>query len=214
MPRRSSSLDPDADWTRAERRVLDRLTRPDKVQAWLDATTYNDEETCRSPRRVLRDRKAHCMEGALFACAALARMGYPPLLVDLEAVRDDDHVLAVFRGPGGWGALGKSNFSGLRYRAPVYRSLRELAMSYFNDYYNTRGERTLRTYSQTYRIRESTWPGWRTAEHDLDAIGERLCGLRHYPIVSEKTARSLPPADARLVAAGLLGSNPKGLYKV
>src|SRR6185312_3712718 len=120
-------------FTAAERRVLQQLRTPERIQRFLDAeVAYNHEpggETLRSPRRVLRDRTAHCMEGALLAAAALRCHGHPPLLLDLEAVRDDDHVLALFRSHGHWGAIGKSNFSGLRFREPVYRTLRELVMS-------------------------------------------------------------------------------------
>ncbi|MGH7249108.1 MAG: hypothetical protein ACREH9_13485, partial [Pseudomonadota bacterium] len=123
----------------AELRVFGRLNTPEKIQRVLDDRIhYNKEEggpSCRSPRRVLHDRLGHCMEGALFGAAALRLLGFPPLLVDLEAVRDDDHVLAVFRRRGRWGAVAKSNYSGLRYREPVYKTLRELAMSYFEHYY-------------------------------------------------------------------------------
>src|SRR5579872_2585385 len=120
-------------FTPAERSVFRRLNTPERIQRFLDDLAYNKETggaTCRSPRRVLRDRTGHCMEGALFGAAALRLLGFPPLLIDLEAVRDDDHVLAVFRQQGRWGAVAKSNYSGLRYREPVYKDLRELAMSY------------------------------------------------------------------------------------
>ena len=140
----------------AERAVFRRLATPEKIQRFLDDLAYNKEhdgETCRSPRRVLRDRTAHCMEGALFGAAALRMLGHPPLLLDLEAVRDDDHVLAIFRERGHWGALAKSNYSGLRYREPVYRTLRELAMSYFEHYYNLKREKTLRNYSRPVNLR-------------------------------------------------------------
>src|ERR1700733_14561331 len=127
-----------------------RLDTPERIQRFLDDEVgYNKEEggpTCRSPRRVLRDRLAHCMEGALFGAAALRVHGFPPLLLDLEAVRDDDHVLAIFRQRGHWGALGKSNYSGLLFREPVYRTLRELAMSYFEHYFNLDRAKTLPKY--------------------------------------------------------------------
>src|SRR5881397_96339 len=130
--------------------ALRRLTTPEKIQRFLDDEVgYNKKKggpTCRSPRRVLRDRVAHCLEGALFGAAALRVQGFEPLLLDLEAVRDDDHVLALFRQRGCWGAVAKSNYAGLRFREPVYRSLRELAMSYFEHYYNPVGEKTLRSY--------------------------------------------------------------------
>src|SRR5678816_1385428 len=139
-------------FTAAERAVFRRLNRPEKIQRFLDSElAYNKEPngpTCRSPRRVLRDRTAHCMEGALIGAAALRMCGHPPLLMDLEAVRDVDHVLAIFRLRGHWGAVAKSNYSGLRYREPVYRTLRELAMSYFEHYYNLKREKTLRKYSR------------------------------------------------------------------
>ena len=122
-------------FSRDELAVLRRLTTPHRVQSFLDSEIgYNKElqgDTCRSPRRVLRDRLAHCLEGALFAAAVLRVHGFPPLLLDLEAVRDDDHVLAIFRQNGHWGAIAKSNYSGLGFREPVYRTLRELTISYF-----------------------------------------------------------------------------------
>ncbi|MDE3103338.1 MAG: hypothetical protein KGJ98_14025, partial [Chloroflexota bacterium] len=137
--------------TRAETAILRALSTPEKVQAYLDALTYNLEtkgETLRSPRRVMRDRTAHCAEAAFLAAAAFRVNGLPPLVVDLEAVRDDDHVMAVYRDGGSWGAVALSKFAGLRFRAAVYRTLRELVMSYFEDYYNWDGERTLRAYSR------------------------------------------------------------------
>src|SRR5437870_5769329 len=122
-----ANLNPMTDpFTAAERAVFRRLSTPEKIQRFLDDLAYNKETggpTCRSPRRVLRDRTAQCMEGALFGAAAMRMIGHPPLLLDLEAVRDDDHVLAIFRLHGHWGAVAKSNYSGLRYREPVYRTL-------------------------------------------------------------------------------------------
>jgi hypothetical protein len=153
-------------FTPAERAVFRRLATPEKIQRFLDDLAYNKEpdgNTCRSPRRVLRDRTAHCMEGALFGAAALRELGHPPLLLDLEAVRDDDHVLAIFRSRGCWGAVAKSNYSGLRYREPVYRSLRELAMSYFEHYYNLKREKTLRRYSRPVNLARFDSIGWMTA---------------------------------------------------
>ena len=161
---------PPDDFTAAERAVFRRLATPEKIQRFLDELPYNKEphgDTCRSPRRVLRDHTAHCMEGALFGAAALRMLGHPPLLLDLEAVRDDDHVLAIFRTRGHWGALAKSNYSGLRYREPVYRTLRELAMSYFEHYYNLRKEKTLRRYSRPVNLRRFDSIHWMTAEEDV-----------------------------------------------
>jgi hypothetical protein len=158
---------PASPFTPAERAIFRRLTTPLRIQRFIDELTYNKEphgHTCRSPRRVLRDRTAHCMEGALFAAAALRLLGHPPLLCDLEAVRDDDHVLALFRVRGHWGAIAKSNYSGLRFREPVYRNLRELAISYFEHYYNPRGEKTLRAYSRPVDLRRFDRIPWMTTE--------------------------------------------------
>jgi hypothetical protein len=193
----------------AERAVFRRLNTPEKIQRYLDCEiVYNKERdgpTCRSPRRVMRDRTGHCMEGALFGAAALRMLGYPPLLLDLEAVRDDDHVLAIFRLRGHWGAVAKSNYTGLRYREPVYRTLRELAMSYFEHYYNLKKEKTLRRYSRPVNLRRFDSIGWMTAEEDVWAIPEYLCGIAHQPLVGPRLAARLGRVDERLFAAGLVG---------
>src|ERR1700757_2715635 len=157
-------------FTPAERAIFRRLRSPELIQRFLDDIAYNKEKggaTCRSPRRVLRDRTAQCMEGAMFGAAALRGNGFPPLLLDLEAVRDDDHVLAIFRMRGHWGAIAKSNYSGLRYREPVYRTLRELAMSYFEHYFNLGREKTLRNYSRPVNLRRFDSIHWMTAEEDM-----------------------------------------------
>lgn len=192
-----------------ERAVFRRLTTPEKIQRFLDELAYNKEPggaTCYSPRLVLRKRLAHCMEGALFAAAALRELGYPPLLVDLEADRDDDHVLAVFRRGVHWGALATSNYSGLRYREPVYRTLRELSMSYFEHYFNLKGEKTLRRYSRPVNLARFDRIGWMTSEEDVWAIPEYLLTISHTPLLSREQERSLSRMDARLRAAGQVGT--------
>ncbi len=195
-------------FTPEERAVFRRLSTPWKIQRFLDCELdYNKEPhgpTCRSPRRVLRDRTAHCMEGALFGAAALRMLGHPPLLLDLEAVRDDDHVLAIFRVQGHWGALGKSNYSGLRYREPVYRTLRELVMSYFEQYFNLRKEKTLRGYSRPVNLERFDRLGWMTAEEDPWAIPEYLCGIPHTAVLPP-LIQGLGRVDDRLFQAGLVG---------
>ena len=193
-----------------ERQFLRRLSSPEKIQWFLDCEIgYNKEKegpTCRSPRRVLRDRVAQCLEGALFGAAALRVQGFAPLLLDLEAVRDDDHELAIYRVRGHWGAIAKSNFAGLRFREPVYRSLRELVMSYFEHYYNDSGEKTLRAYSRPVNLSRFDRIGWMTAEQDLWQISDYLCGIRHRPLLTRPIERRLYRVDARLMAAGRVGS--------
>jgi len=197
-------MPPDA-FTAAERAVFRRLRTPEKIQRFLDELTYDHGRTCRSPRRVLRDRKAHCMEGALFAAAALRQLGFPPLLLDLEAVRDDDHVLAIFRVRGHWGAAAKSNYAGLRYREPVYRTLRELVMSYLEHYYNTRKEKTLRGYSRPVNLTRFDPIHWMTSEDDPWAVPEYLCTVPHTPIFPPGLVPHRRRVDDRLFAAGLTG---------
>ncbi len=195
-------------FTAAEQSAFRRLTTPEKIQRFLDDLAYNKEPggpTCRSPRSVLRDRTAHCMEGALFGAAALRMMGKPPLLLDFEAVRDDDHVLAIFQTRGHWGAVAKSNYSGLRYREPVYRTLRELAMSYFEHYYNLRREKTLRNYSRPVNLKRFDSMHWMTAEEDVWAIPEYLLEISHTPLLTPQVISRLGRVDARLYASGLYG---------
>jgi hypothetical protein len=192
-----------------EIRVLKSLKTPERIQQFLDHDiAYNKEPegaTVRSPRRVLRDRVAHCMEGALLAAAALRVQGYPPLLLDLESVRDDDHVLAIFKQRGCWGAIAKSNYSGLRFREPVYRSLRELVMSYFEHYFNLAREKTLRNYSRPVNLARFDRIGWMTADEDLWVISEHLAKIPHVPLLRNGTRRQMARVDDRLFAAGLVG---------
>jgi len=195
--------------TTKELAILKRLDAPEKIQRFLDEEiAYNKEidgETCRSPRRVLRDRLGHCFEGGLLAVAALRVQGYPPLMVDLEAERDDDHVVAVFKQRGHWGAIGKSNYAGLRFREPVYRSIRELVMSYFEHYYNPKGEKSLRRYSRPVNLSRFDRRNWMTAEEDLWWLNDYLFTLPHYSILTPPMVRSLSKMDARLYAAGKVG---------
>ena len=191
---------------RDELRLLRSLTTAGRIQRFLDDLRYDvSGRSCRSPRRVLRERTVQCMDGALFAAAALRAQGHPPLIVDLEAERDDDHVIAVYRRNGHWGALARSNFSGLRSREPVYRTLRELVVSYFEDYFNLRREKTLRRYSRPVDLRRFDGRGWMTAEEDLWYVAEHLVGLRHQRVLTRAQARALAPTDRRLFAAGLVG---------
>jgi hypothetical protein len=192
---------------RNEWAVLRRLTTPERVQRFLDSEiAYHHEHTCRSPQRVLRDRAAQCLEGALFGAAALRVQGFPPLLLDLEAVRDDDHVLAIFHQRGHWGAIAKSNYAGLRFREPVYRTLRELALSYFEHYYNDAGEKTLRRYSRPVNLARFDGLGWMTTEAELWPISDYLFRVAHRPLLPAGAERNLARVDERLFRAGLVGA--------
>jgi hypothetical protein len=200
-------------FTPEERRILGRLRTPEKVQLFLDEeVAYNKEphgETCGSPRRVLRERAAHCFEGALLAAAALRFHGRRPLVLQMRAEHDDDHVLALFRERpvgGAWGAVARSNFAGLRFRAPVYRSLRELVMSYFEQYYNLRAEKSLRSYCRPVDLSRFDARGWETSEEDLWYVSDYLAARRFLPLVTNAQVRLLRPLDRRLYQAGLHGA--------
>ena len=203
----------DAGWTRAERKTLAGLNSPVAIQAFLDGVEYGADPFYRSPRNILRDGRAQCFDGAVFAAAALRRLGGRPRILDMRAVNDDDHVVAVFRRGAGIGAVAKSNFVGLRYREPVFRTLRELVLSYFEDFYNVAREKTLRAYSVPLDLAGFDHLDWETDDGALEVIANRLDSARHFQALTPRQAKSLAPVDERRYTAGLLGSNPDGLYK-
>jgi hypothetical protein len=189
-----------------EAAALRRLTPPWRIQRFLDDLAYDVPGAgCRSPRRVLRERTVQCMDGALFAAAALRLQGHPPLIVDLEGVQDTDHVLAVFRSHGCWGAIARSNYSGLRFREPVFRSIRDLVLSYVESYFNLRREKTLRRYSRPVSLARFDRRGWMTAQEDLWYVAEYLVGIRHYRLLTAAQQRGLATVDRRAFQAGLVG---------
>jgi len=200
--------------TSHERQAISRLTTPAKIQAFLDDIPYSSEERYRSPLTVLRDRCGHCFDGALFAAALLRRLGHAPRILDmLPNKRDDDHVLALFQRDGYWGALAKSNFAGLRFREPVYRTLRELVLSYFEDYYNSAGEKTLRGYTVPLNLAAYDKIHWMTRDDRLDDIGVRLSKIRTVKLLTPRMVAALNRVDERSYQAGMLGVNEAGLYK-
>lgn len=189
------------------------LRTPWAIQQLLDETPYSTDPFYRCPRRVLAERRAHCVDGALFAAWALERLGHRPLVLDMRAVRDDDHVIALFRRGRDWGAIAKSNVVGLRWREPIYRGVRELVMSYFEQYYNTDGEKTLRSYSDPVDLRRFDATGWRTRDEGIESvILPALDRARHRALLSPAAVRALTPVDERSYRAGLLGADAAGLY--
>lgn len=196
-------------FTSAELRKLRSLKDPHGIQRLLDDMPYHLADTAWSPRRVLRENTSHCFEGALFAAAALRVNGYPPLILDLEADHDTDHVIAIYRIGGNWGAVAKSNYTGCRYREPVYRSLRELALSYFDVYFNLRRERTLRTFSRPVNMTRFDPRGWLTTEEDLWYVAEYLFTIRHHRLVTPAMIKKLHRLDDRSFRAGCLGRAEK-----
>lgn len=200
-------------WTKDEIKFLKTLNNPDKIQDFIDSIDYNPNPECRSPRWVIKKRSAHCFEGALFSAACLEYIGYKPLLVDMKAWNDDDHVIAVFKKNGHWGAVAKSNFTTLRYREPVYRSIRELIMSYFDFYFNLNGEKSLRAYSRPLDLTIFNSRNWKTTDEDLEYIGDKLESMHHYAVAGKKMIQELFMASEISLKAGMLGSNEAGLFK-
>jgi hypothetical protein len=197
-----------------EREVLADLSTPYRIQLFLLDLPYSAEERYRSPASVIRDRTAHCFDGALFAAAALRRIGHIPLIVDLlPNDRDDDHLIALFKDRGHWGAVAKSNFSGLTFREPIHRNLRELVLTYFEPFYNVQKEKTLRAYTVPLDLRRFDKVNWMGSDERLDDIGIRLDEIRKIRLVDGPTARRLSPVDERSYNAGLLGANWEGLYR-
>ncbi len=175
------------------------------IQRALDAMPYHLADTAWSPRQVLKENTSHCLEGAIFAAAALRVLGFPPLLLDLEAENDTDHVLAVYKVKGHWGAIAKSNYTGCRWREPVYRTLRELAMSYFNIYFNMRRERTLRTFSRPVDLKRFDHLHWMTTEKPVWFIAEYLLHISHTRLLTSQQIKLLTRLDERSFRAECLG---------
>jgi hypothetical protein len=196
---------PDYGFTPAEIRKLRSLRDPYGIQRFLDAMPYHLQDTAWSPRRVLRENTSHCFEGAVFAAAALRVNGFPPLLWDIEAERDTDHVLALYRIAGHWGVIAKSNFSGCRYREPVYRSLRELAMSFFNTYCNLRRERSMRTFSRPVNLARFDRLHWMTTDQPVWFIANYLCDIFHYKLLRPGMVKRLHRLDERLFQGECVG---------
>jgi hypothetical protein len=198
-------------WTKRELGVLAKMRTPAAVQDYLDKLPYRCEDGHLSARAALRDGRAHCFDGSLLAAAALRRHGFTPFLVDLCAVRDDDHMICAYQHRGRWGAVAKSNFPGLRLREPIFRNVRELVVSYFEFYFNMKGEKSLRSFSRPLRLPDPRRLDWECDDAVGDLLVERLGETRHYDIVGVAQERTLRRVDRRLFESQLVGVNLKGV---
>src|SRR5688572_9740918 len=178
-----------------QKSALLALKTPQHIQAYLDETPYSTEPIYRAPLRVVRDRRAHCFDGACFAAAMLMRLGQRPLLVDMLPWDDDDHVIAVFKRGACFGAVAKSNFTGLRYREPVYRNLRELLMSYFEPFFNLAKNRTLRGYTRPLDLRRFARKGWMVRDETMNAIADALDAAPRTTLFSKAQIRAFTKVD-------------------
>ncbi|MHB1050882.1 MAG: transglutaminase domain-containing protein [Bacteroidota bacterium] len=200
------------EWTKKELSVIRTLTSPVRIQHFLDGIPYSADKWYRSPRSVLRDKKAHCFDGAVFAAAMLRRIGFPPLIVDMQAVRDDDHVIAIFKRNGKFGAVAKSNFVGLRYREPIHRDIRELVMSYFPSFYNMNKEYSLRQFTVPLDLSAYDSLRWEYRDEPMDKIGLKLSDIPVTKLMTPSEIRSLAKVDQRTFKAGMQGAIKKGIY--
>ena len=180
-------------------KILKALNDPKKIQTFLNSMPMNfekDGDTCFSPMTVLDKNVCHCIEGAVLAALALRLNGEPALLLDLMASKTDfDHVVTVFKKYGKWGAISKTNHAFLRYREPAYSSIRELAMSYFHEYFDKTGRKSLRSFSAPVNLKRFDHLGWMTTEEDNDYIAEYLAKTKHFKILNRKQVMYLQKAD-------------------
>jgi len=192
----------------SELKLFKKLNSPAKIQDYLNELKFNFEKTgstCYSPRLVIKNKKAHCMEGSLFAAAVLEFHGHKPLVLDLRSqAHDFDHVVAVFKQFGCYGAISKTNHAVLRYREPVYKTVRELAMSYFHEYFDKKGRKTLREYSAPFNLSYFNNLNWRTSEKNLFAIPDYLDKIKHIKILTKTQEKNLRRADKIEIMAGNL----------
>jgi hypothetical protein len=200
-------------WNCGEKRLLERLDTPLKIQNYLDKIDYDPDDGTVSPRYVIKERKANCFEGAILAAAALEYHGKKPLIVDMMADNDYDHVISVYKLHNHWGAISKSNTSVLRYREPVYKNIRELMMSYFDLFINTNREKTLRSYSNPVNLKRFNKQEWHTTSEDLEFISDYLYTIRHHKIFDSKMKKRLTKANPILLEATLIGAIPEGMYE-
>lgn len=186
--------------TPSELKILRSLNTPIKIQDFLDTLPINFEkngDSCLSPRRVLRERMAHCFDGAVFAALALRLHGRPPLIMNIRVTDDDDdHTVAIFKDFGCYGAISKTNHGTVRYRDPVYKTLRELTMSYFHEYTEPKGKKILRAHSRLIDLSRFDSQKWMTTEEDLSFIHDYMALSRHYPVITQGQIKALRPADA------------------
>ncbi|MDD2785789.1 MAG: hypothetical protein PHS79_02730 [Patescibacteria group bacterium] len=194
------------DLTKSELHLLRRLNSPSKVQDYLDSIPINNEpegDTCISPRRVIREKRAHCIEGAMLAALAFRLHGQQPIVLDLTSNSHDfDHVVALYKRHDCWGAVSKTNHSVLRYREPVYQTLRELVLSYFHEYFNDDGNKTLRSYSRPVDLSRFDKLGWMTNEDDNWFVAEYLADVSHIQLLTRSQIATLRKAHPMEIKAG------------
>ncbi|MBK7105387.1 MAG: hypothetical protein IPH62_08895 [Ignavibacteriae bacterium] len=197
-----------------QRKIFLKLNSIEKIQLFLDSIEYSSDPIYRCPLRVFNEKVGHCFDGAVFAASALSQIGFQPIILDmLPNKRDDDHILALFKIDNHWGAIAKSNFVGLRFREPIYKTLRELVLSYFEQYYNTTKEKTLRGYTVPLNLKIFDKYNWQTDNNTMELIAQKLDKIRKFKLMTTKMEKRLLQVDERTYSAGLIGVNEAGLFK-
>jgi len=199
-------------WTAKERRILARLDTPAHIQQYLDELGYDERGGARSPRRVMELGKAQCYSGALFAAAALREIGHPPRIMWMDAVEDDGHCIAVYEIDGLWGSVAKSNFTGIRSREPVY-TYEALGMSYFEQFFNMFGKRTMRAFTVPIDLEQFEKRDWRFSGGNLLYVDRAIDTAARAWKLPRAAERKLSRVSDELLEAGLLGANPDGLWR-
>jgi hypothetical protein len=199
-------------WTLSEKQFLKKLNNSQKIQCYLDDMVYNIHDAAISPRYVMLTNDGHCLEGGLLAAAALEFHGHQPLMISLQAERDDHHVITVYKTKTGWGSLSKSNTTLLRGRDPIFRNIRELVMSYFEFYFNVKGQKSLYAYSNPINLNNYNHWNWRTTDDDLHKMGQSFSNETHYELLSIRELKKLPKVPKKIQDAWFLGANPDGFY--
>lgn len=196
--------------------LLRRLNTPERLQNFIDEIPYHyqgEDEVTYSPRLVMSKNQSDCLEGAIFAAAVFRFHGERPLVMNLEAVRDDSHCIALFERHGCWGAIGKSKYTGLTFREPIHRTLRELALSYVEGYFNFDGEKTLRGYSKPFDLSRFDNTGWMTTEKDITEMGLKISNIPYTILLTPKQTRGLRAVVPLMLRAGELGMTESGILE-
>lgn len=193
-------------WPAADQKTLRNFNSPEKIQAFLDKCRYNKSSKFHSPSEVLNKQSAHCLDGAIFAASVLNYFGAMPLILDLCAIHDDDHIIAIFKSGAYFGAIAKSNYSGLRYREAIFKNERELVLSYFEGYYNTKAEKTLRSYSKAFNLLKVSKIDWNNMNNACKQIVTTLNQVKHYAVIPKGAGKKLSKVDSRSYNAGLVGA--------
>src|SRR3990172_12767296 len=189
------------------RKQFNQLDTPFTIQNYLDSLAYKGEERDRSPLNAMLDNQSHCLDGGFLAALCLWRIGFKPLLIDIvpDPGVDDDHVLALYRIEGRWGALAKTNYINLGFREPVHKNLRELVMTYFEHFASIRKRKVLIGYTRPLDTSRYTHLNWAWDEAGANILYHKhFYGRKPIPLITERMKKRLSPVTDRAYEAETL----------